>query len=162
MGIYWSFLYVVLHFESNKHNTIKREVGEWRLTMRIEWPFILRSRIEGAITRGRMDERERADREYAYSMGMALDEQRNIYELKLQEKDSEIKTLERLIDAKNQEVEQANKKIHDSKSMVIKAREVITACDVAYKNHVESQGRIMTWFEDLRVDIDKFSKKMLV
>jgi hypothetical protein len=129
--------------------------------MRIEFPFILKSRIEGAITRARMDERHKAEKDYDYNLRLEIDRIKSDYNLKLKEKDAEINTLNKVIDLKNKHIESADKKNLEARQMVIKAKEIISICDHSYNIHIENNARVMTAFSDARKEIELFSKKMI-
>lgn len=129
--------------------------------MKIEFPFILKSRIEGAITRARMDERQKAEKDYDYNLRIETDRIKSDYNLKLKEKDAEINTLNKVIDLKNKHIESADKKNLEARQMVIKAKEIISICDHSYNIHIENNARVMTAFSDARKEIELFSKKMI-
>jgi primase-polymerase (primpol)-like protein len=129
--------------------------------MKFELPFILKSRIDGAITRARMDERDKAEREYTRQLSESIRLQKDVYEIKLKEKDAEIKTLEKVIEDKDRHVAQANKRFHDAKLMIVKAKALVLNCDYFYKCHVENEGRLMTSFDDMRLEIESFAKEMI-
>lgn len=129
--------------------------------MKIEFPFIAKSRIEGAITRARMDERKKAEKDYDYNLRIEIDRIKNDYILKLNAKDAEINTLSKVIDMKNKHIEAADKKNLEARQMVVKAREIISICDHSYNIHIENNARVMTAFSDARKEIEIFSKKMI-
>jgi len=124
--------------------------------------FILKSRINHQLVKARDKGWSMAESEWRRKLEIALQQQKQIYELIIQEKSLEIESLNSIIDSNNAKmIESADKEIN-AKRLFLRAKEVISLVDYEYKKHLENSARSMTQFDKIRHEAEIFTKQMLI
>jgi len=93
---------------------------------------------------------------------IALKEQKDIYELILQEKKLEIESLSSIIEQNKLQMAEASEKELNAKKLYLRAKEVISLVDFEFKKHLENSARSMVQFDKIRNDSELFTKQMLL
>jgi len=94
-------------------------------------------------------------------LNKALDEQRDVFELKLISKNNDIVSLEKTIKYMERQVNDAGEKIKRSKQIYLEARKIITMAENSFKRHTENETRVMTEFSDIRIESELFEKNLI-
>lgn len=120
-----------------------------------------KSQIQGLILKERMRERESADSEWKEKIQDLLDQQRSTYELKLQSKDAEIEMMSSIIRKSKERIRNAIHKEDHGKSLLLKARDILSKVDYCYTEHTENEAMLMTEMKNIKNELEIFSKKLL-
>jgi hypothetical protein len=123
--------------------------------------FIRKSRINEAIGRARDQERKLQEKEWKHRLDKSLAEQRELYELQLNERALQINTLESIIENNKRHMDEANEKEMNSKRIYLKAREIISCVDFEYKKSLENHARSMSQMDKIRHESDQFAKQLI-
>jgi len=124
--------------------------------------FILKSKINREIERAHKRGWRLAECEYKRKLDIALKEQKDIYELILQEKTLEIESLSSIIDQNKMRMIEASEKELNAKKLYLRAKEVISLVDFEFKKYLEQQCRSMVQFDKIRNESELFTKQMLL
>jgi vacuolar-type H+-ATPase subunit I/STV1 len=123
--------------------------------------LIKKSSINEALSKENRRGYDRAGKEFQVKIERALEDQKNIYELKIQSLHSDINILEGIIKDKDSKVSEASEKEKQARQIFLKAKELIDRVDYHYKEHTENSTRSMTKFKEIRIEAEDFVKKLI-
>ena len=124
--------------------------------------FIRKSKIFEELQKVKNKTREIVEREWKRKIDIALAQQKEIYDLVIQEKILEIETLESLLEQNKIKMMEASEKEMESKKIYLKAKEIISCVDFEYKRSLENQARSMVQMDKIRHEAEIFTKQMLL
>jgi len=124
--------------------------------------FILKSKINKEIEKSYKKGWKHSDCDWKRKIDIALKEQKDIYELILQEKKLEIESLSSIIEQNKLQMAEASEKELNAKKLYLRAKEVISLVDFEFKKHLENSARSMVQFDKIRNDSELFTKQMLL
>lgn len=123
--------------------------------------IIRKSSISELLSKENLRGYNRAGKEFQTKIERALEDQKNLYELKIQSLHSDINILESIIKDKDNKVSEASEKEKQARQIFLKAKELIDKVDYHYKEHTENNTRSMTKFKEIRIEAEAFVKKLI-
>jgi vacuolar-type H+-ATPase subunit I/STV1 len=123
--------------------------------------LIKKSSISELLSKENLRGYDRAGKEFQVKIERALEDQKNLYELKIQSLHSDINILESIIKDKDNKVSEASEKEKQARQIFLKAKELIDRVDYHYKEHTENSTRSMTKFKEIRIEAEEFVKKLI-
>lgn len=123
--------------------------------------IMLKSQIQGELTKAEARGYERAEREYTRKIQNALDEQRAVYELQIQTLKADVSILESIIDDKDKLTDAAREREINARQIYLKAKEIIDRVDYHYREHLNSTALSSTRFKKIRDEAELFAKNLL-
>ena len=124
--------------------------------------FIRKSKIFNELQSVKNKTREAVEREWKRKLDVALAQQKEIYDLVVQEKILEIETLNLILEQNKNRMLESSEREMNSKRLFLKAKEFISLVDYEFKKHLENSARSMAQFDKIRNEAESFTKTMLL
>jgi len=124
--------------------------------------FIRKSKIFNELQSVKNKTREAVEREWKRKLDVALAQQKEIYDLVVQEKILEIETLNLILEQNKNRMLESSEREMNSKRLFLKAKEFISLVDYEFKKHLENSARSMAQFDKIRNEAESFMKTMLL